>query len=1176
MSFIYKRRLLCDNIDGMCFFAHTDPNVEHSGERWPYTVMFNNSIIKIYSPVHKILEKNLFRPIKDILSFGNHLFILFMDGNITEVLYNAGNIDLVSLIYIDEVGINTFIRADDDIIYIHYDRFRFGMHVLSRSDANALNKSAILENFDLKSGRKVKTGLHRFHEIYADLNNVKDVALVNDLIYFLYSPDLSSMCVLIVDLCSFAVLKNIKVDSTAFKLFKLRDTAVVVLSERVLYFLWVDFVIFTYCIPFHELADQDDEFGNSDSTGLFNTAEVVVNNSIFIFNGDDKIYRLHLCYAGHHIQSISTSVQRSFHRYGSIRKVFEMSNFLFLILENHTALLLQPQFDSSPKAKKSILLSEMDDEIDLYNTRVQIDESAEIAEETEKSVHTYALIKTHHSFGDIRYIFECDADTNREYLIVTDRLIRYFDTFTFKFTRSHKIGNYKLLMKAKDLFVLTNGESSLFFRWIDSSMVEYSGMLSSNRKEKMVEAVTEEYTRDPNGKDVPAQTGTDKNAEEQMLEHKRVRIAQTVQNMSNSAEYITNQETMALFYFDDRLVQVTRTCINVLNEKKVPINADQVKYSKAHLFVREGKTLRIYSLTSLFNDVEDCATSYENVDSFSVNGPLFLLCESSGSASRIKLFSGENTLFCSDIHDFCNTLENGRTTPQSDHGSEDESTDVFRIDECLVYQYNDVVSMLLKSGHVVALYEGFITTNSLFYFVKRRNLISFHGHALYYTRNFVFIRNNFVILTCNNRVQRITNSFDCVLEDAGVMYGISKKNIVEFKPGASPMGCLQKVHSIKNIDKIIRDEANGVYIFTFLPKTFKTDDTHNTDENEEDNTLCKERQELVMSTLSFNKLSIFKLPENELVTDLKIMNLSDANGDYNNFVIVILSQRTSNEILRGRILVFEVINVIGDMVAKKTKKALKLLGSERTKGPISCCAAVRGKIAVSLATKLMVYECDRNSGIVAIAFYDLYMYAVSLAVIKNYIIVGDIMMGLHFVYFQSEPVKLHLLSKSDRIANLGSLDFFNAGESLFITGIDKTGKVQIFSFSPSNLYSNGGEKLVKRQEFETYACFQSIKTSSYRSYASFFSSQNFLIALSYTQKNYGKIHDVLRKYRETKNFFGVNLKYQHREVCYKECVYTDLLLNFFNEPLKYQKSICERSGHSYEKVLHIIEDFLKL
>ncbi|ELQ75450.1 mRNA cleavage and polyadenylation factor II complex, subunit CFT1 (CPSF subunit) [Trachipleistophora hominis] len=1254
MSFIYKRRLFCNNIDGMCFFTPTGPQNEHRNGALPYTAMFNSSVIEIYDPVHKILEKNLFRPIKQIISCDNHLFILFADGNLSEVLYNAGNIELVSLIYIDEVGTNTFLRADGGVMYVHYDRFKFGIHVFARRAAGTLNKSAVLDNVDLTSSRRVKTGLHMFHEIDTNLNNVKDVVLIDDLIYFLYSADLNSMSVLIVDLCSFAVLRDVSVDSTAFKLYRLNDTHVVVLSERTVYFLWVDSVVFTYCVPFDELADQNGTAGAFEGARLFNTAEAAVNDSIFIFNGDHKIYRLHICYAGQHIQSVSTGVQRSFHQYESIRRVFEANHFLFLVLEDRTALLLEPQFSAVPKIKKNVPLSEVDDNIDLYNTRVQIDQPAEAeetandnidlyntrvdqpaedtandnidlyntrvdqpaeAEEVERQIKTYSLIKTHHSFGNIKYVFECDTGTNGEYLIVTDRLIQYFDVFTFKFTRNHRIGGYKQLMKANDLFVLTNETSSSFFRWIDGKIVKYDGLLKDNQKERSVEVVMDEYVKGGDeyvkggdecvkgkdehlggdehlGKDEKDECvkGRDEHPQinkEHEFENKRAKIARAVQAKTENTEYITDQETLALFYFQNRLFQVTRAFINVLNERKMPINAETAKENGTLLFVKTGGSLKAYPLVDLINGTMTCALSFENVECFSANGPLLLLCDSLDGVSRLQLFRGEEMLFCTRLYDFCDILNNG--------GAENEldatAADAFRIDECLVYQNNDVFSVLLKSAHVIALYEGFARADHLPYFVKRRNLISFYRHALHYTRNFVFIKNNFVILTCDNRVQRTTNSFECVVEDADAIYGISKRNIVEFS--ANPAGCVQRVHDIKNIDRIIKDETNGVYVLTFLPRAFETSSTCNAKDNEDtpceerqelvtcnakdnEDTPCEERQELVMCTLSLARLSIFRLPKNELVTDLKIMSLCDSNGDHNDFVVVVLSQRTSNEILRGRILVFEVIDVISDTADRKTKKALKLLGSERTKGPISCCAAVRGRIAVSLATRLMVYEFDRNTGIVAIAFYDLYMYAVSLAVIKNYIVVGDIMMGLHFVYFQSEPVKLHLLSKSGRVANLGSLDFFNAGDRLFITGIDKTGEVQIFSFSPGNLYSNEGEKLVKRQQFETYAHFQSIRTNTYRSYASFFSSQNFFVTLSYTQKDYGKIHDVLKCYREIKSFWGVSLRYQHQEVCYKKCVHTDLLLNFFNEPVKYQKDVCGRVGHDYEEILHLIEDFLKL
>lgn len=1249
MSFVYNRRSLYDNIDDMCFFT---PEESQGGTCLPYTIIFNTSIIKIYSPKYKILEKDLFRPIKQIVNAGNRLFILFTDGNISEAEYGGGRLRLVSLMYIDEAGENSFIRQDKNILYVQYNHYKFGIWQISEAKKFDLNKPKIFEKHALQGTKQLKTGLHALLDISESLNNVKDVALVDDFIYFLYSPDLKNMCVLIVDLYTFRVIREIAVERTAFKFFRMNDTRVLVLSSTVLYFLWSDFTVFVYRIPFCRLFDLSGEGDAKDDGGiifsLFNTAEVFINNFLYIFNGDDKIYRLKINYVGSHIQSITTLTQSQFYKQQSIRQIRAKNDFIFMILQNRTSLLFQPEISHETKVKKNIKLSEIDDTTDLYNTHVQLEDEPEV-KETTAFVRTHNLLKAYHSFGDIRYVFESVTNGNKELFIVAERLIRHYERITFKFKRVRKIGKFRKLFKAKDLFVLTNETGSAFFRWVNDEFVTYSGLLKSNAEEKKVEKISRDYAaiseKNVNSenlpKDFPAISEKNVNSasipkDYAAISEKNMNSKQALENGSRDiieqeSAYVTIEETLALFYADTTLIQITTSLINVINQRKIPIEAEKALHNEKYIFLKKEKTLKIYEIASLLNGIPDYKFVMEHVESFYVNKSMALVCCSHEEFSDIKLYFEGELIFANKIGDFLEVLgnehsyekkfdekkemgpENGLEVKSNDNISEkggvestfNDKTEnefyeskfnenkygkseegavekqsrncfLFQIDECLVYGDDERAFLVLKHEQIVTIYEGFFgPSKSLPYFIKRKQLISPQKNSLFFVRDFVFVKNHVMVLTSDCSQQKVTNSFDDIFEDNGVVYGISKRRIVEFKLESNSRNYLYKTHNIKNIDKIVRDDENEIYIFTFDPKICKNEvGKINEETGEIDENFFNERQEIVMSTLGFSKLSVFKLPKNELVTDLKVMNLSDSNDDFNNFVVVTLSQRASNEILRGRILVFEVINVISDVAGKKTEKALKILCSERTKGPISCCGAVRGKIAVSLSTKLMVYEFNRNHGIVAIAFLDLYMYAVSLAVIKNYIVVGDIMMGLHFVFFQSEPVKLHLLAKSDKIPNLRSLDFFNSGTSLFICGIDLIGALNIFSFSPKNLFSNDGNKLIKRQRFDTFLELLSVKTALSHNYTSFFSERCFLVALSYTQKNYEKIYNILRKYKEVKNLLGVNLKYEYREVCFKKYIFTNLLLAVFNEPIRYQKRLCEETGCLYEDWLRLVEDFL--
>lgn len=1153
MNFIYDRRWLSNHIGGLCFFM---PNILEKKskdiEHVPYTIIYNGSIVRVYDPVHRILEKNLYKPIKQILNSDHSLYILFMDGDIAEVEYNTGELNLISLMYIDEMGHNVFFRTDRNVLYIHYNDLKFGIHIFTEN--KHLNKQKISENYDSSFYRTIKAGLHSFHKISPNLNNIKDVILKDDIIYFLYSPDLINMYVLAVSLCNFKILKEIQVDNTAFKFFKFGNTHILVISEKTLYFIFAGCLLMAYDMPFEKLFSENNTHLNlvckDNNHRLFNTAELTFNDNVYIFNGDDTIFSIELDLVGHHIQSINASVHSSFFQYKEIRYAVRNSNFVFLTLKNRTGILLKLKTKCELKRKKNILPSELDDTTDLYNTHVQLNEHDSITETSVSTICGYDLIKTHYSFGKIRYVFEQNKGDMKEYFIAANSLIRYFESICLKYKRYSKIGNYKRICKSGDLFVATNDTSSYFFKWNNNKITKYV----CDAKNTTVKEITN-------------------NLVQQHEEHTNNICDQTENTL------ITTQETLALLHINGKAIQVTKNCIIIENYGQIPINGDQAQHNEKCIFIKTANTLNIYSLLNLSDCVLHPLISFENVASYHVNNTYMLLCCLENLSSHIKLFVDDDLIFSSRIDDFyariCDDelLKINKIANEQSSGCSTDTKTPFIINECIVYCINDVVTLILKNKIIIAIYEGVMVENTISFFKKKHQIISFYESSLSYTDSLVFIKRHLILATCNNKLQKITNKFDHIIGDNEQVFGITKKNIIEIKLESNITNYFFKIHDTKNLDKIIRDDKKGIYVFTFKPKTYNSDQIqNNTDEKMDNSDCCSEKQELVLSTLNFNNLSIFRLPTNELVTDLKLMNLCDASGDFNDYVVVTLSQRTSDEILRGRILVFEVIDVICE--ENKTKKALKLLGSERTKGPISCCAAVRGKIAISLATKLMVYEFDKNNGIVAIAFYDLYMFVVSLATVKNYIIVADIMMGLHFLYFQSEPVKLHLLGKSEKIRDLTSLDFINAGKYLYMVCVDVIGKIRIYSYSPNNIFSNNGDRLIKRQEFNTFTDLKSIQTKLYCGHTTFFSSNGFFIKIFGTQINYESICSLLKEYVRSKNFFGINLKYKYREICFDEYINTELLRDFLNETTNFQKSICKKINHDYEEVMHQMQKII--
>ena len=120
--------------------------------------------------------------------------------------------------------------------------------------------------------------------------------------------------------------------------------------------------------------------------------------------------------------------------------------------------------------------------------------------------------------------------------------------------------------------------------------------------------------------------------------------------------------------------------------------------------------------------------------------------------------------------------------------------------------------------------------------------------------------------------------------------------------------------------------------------------------------------------------------------------------------------------------------------------------------------------------------------------------------------------------------------------------------------LNQQGQILIFSYSPHNILSNKGEKLIKRCEIDTFQNYkkidgnQKIKTGS----AIFLYSENqFTCTVYNTVHSYEKVIKLLNRYKRKKESlresFGVNLCDVKWEISFKEFIDFNLVSDFLME-----------------------------
>jgi cleavage and polyadenylation specificity factor subunit 1 len=163
---------------------------------------------------------------------------------------------------------------------------------------------------------------------------------------------------------------------------------------------------------------------------------------------------------------------------------------------------------------------------------------------------------------------------------------------------------------------------------------------------------------------------------------------------------------------------------------------------------------------------------------------------------------------------------------------------------------------------------------------------------------------------------------------------------------------------------------------------------------------------------------------------------------------------------KGRLLLFDIIQVQSELANQADVLKLKLLYEKELKGPISAVAAVEGYLLVCIGSKLILYQLQNKRDLNAIAFYDAQMYITELHVVKNYILVADLYKSVYLLRWKAHTRSLTLLSKDLDRVNVVSAALLIDDMQLTFVCADIRQNLHLYQYQPTNPVSRGGQKLV--------------------------------------------------------------------------------------------------------------------
>ncbi|KAI8851683.1 CPSF A subunit region-domain-containing protein [Chytridium lagenaria] len=178
--------------------------------------------------------------------------------------------------------------------------------------------------------------------------------------------------------------------------------------------------------------------------------------------------------------------------------------------------------------------------------------------------------------------------------------------------------------------------------------------------------------------------------------------------------------------------------------------------------------------------------------------------------------------------------------------------------------------------------------------------------------------------------------------------------------------------------------------------------------------------------------------------------------------------------VRGRFLLFDIIDVVPEIDNPQTNHKFKLLHTAEEKNPITAICSVNGYLLAAMGSRIILYTFEDSESLSGVAFIDVNIYVNTVTAVKNMILVGDVMKSMLFIGFQEEPPQLRLLGKDYYPLYVYASDFLIDESSLSFTVSDHDGNLHLMNYAPYNIQSEQGQKIIRRGELHASSRVQSI------------------------------------------------------------------------------------------------------